>query len=356
MLLSVIAFLILTYLSKIHVKRKLFIAGILLGLSIGIRLQFIFVAFVLFIYVIWANYKKNIFKPKEILYLIGGGFTALIPLLILILINFKGFFFDIYMFHSIVDIQYVDYGLSFLERFYAMLEALLSKSNFLIVSLAVIFIGATYLFELSKNKDATLKLQSFFFLLPALGFIAVGKVILFQYIYPLIVFSMFGIILGISGLKVNKLRSLLVLLVFALVSVALGSNFQLQETFEPAKWEANTFNRYSEEISKITGENAKVLTLSPGRVLESGNSQIYKEFVTTPFIWRSSHFIPADIKNNLNIISMDGLSSYLEASPPDAILVGFEPEEIELPLIKYASSNNYQKKKVLEGILFLRNN
>ena len=82
-------------------------------------------------------------------------------------------------------------------------------------------------------------------------------------------------------------------------------------------------------------------TLSPAEVLESDSIGIYKEFASSPFIWRISYLVPENVKNELNIISEKEVDDFLQKHKPEVILTGYEPEVLERQFIEYARKNGY---------------
>jgi len=108
-------------------------------------------------------------------------------------------------------------------------------------------------------------------------------------------------------------------------------------------WYALSRHRISTLVDEAINGEAKVLTLSPAEILESDSIKIYKEFVSSPFIWRTSHSIPDDTRKEFNIISKKEVDNFMQINQPDAILTGYYPGDLELKLVEFAQKNGYKK-------------
>jgi hypothetical protein len=86
----------------------------------------------------------------------------------------------------------------------------------------------------------------------------------------------------------------------------------------------------------------KILTLAPTYPL-LGGFDVYPEFATGPFAWRSAHLIPAERRRRLHLVAPDDLDSFLEPYPPAGILTGYEDDgDLEKPFLEYAKRHGYQ--------------
>jgi hypothetical protein len=88
--------------------------------------------------------------------------------------------------------------------------------------------------------------------------------------------------------------------------------------------------------------DGKVLTLAPIFPLE-GKLDIYEEFATGPFMWRTADLVDKKDRKRLRIISENELDSYLTKKPPVAIFIGFEGG-LEKPMFLYAQKNRFKKQ------------
>ena len=120
-----------------------------------------------------------------------------------------------------------------------------------------------------------------------------------------------------------------------------GDRFQLADLKNPQDWTALSRYRCSSLVDEALHGPTKILTLSPAEILESDSISIFKEFVSSPFLWRTSYLIPDHLKGRLNIISEKEIYSFLQENQPDAIFTGYEWEVLEKSFIEFANENGY---------------
>ncbi|WP_274628678.1 hypothetical protein [Arvimicrobium flavum] len=87
------------------------------------------------------------------------------------------------------------------------------------------------------------------------------------------------------------------------------------------------------------GVSGKVATLAPLYVLEGG-LDVYPELATGLFAYRTGDLTPPELAKFYKMTSPTKVAAMLEAEPPAALLLGFEPE-LEAPLLAYAQMNGY---------------
>jgi hypothetical protein len=102
------------------------------------------------------------------------------------------------------------------------------------------------------------------------------------------------------------------------------------------------------EIRREVG-HGKVLTLAPLFPLEGG-LDIYDDLATGFVLWRSAPFLHPDKRERFGVVSKDELCALIAAEPPRGVLLGFEPEEQEFPLVAYAVRNGYRAKILSNGM------
>lgn len=88
------------------------------------------------------------------------------------------------------------------------------------------------------------------------------------------------------------------------------------------------------------GAQRNVLTLAPLIPLEGGLN-IYTQFVTGPFAWRSATLLPLARRADFGVIGPDDMGNLLSREPPDAILTGYE-EGLEGAFVDYARARGYR--------------
>jgi hypothetical protein len=119
--------------------------------------------------------------------------------------------------------------------------------------------------------------------------------------------------------------------------------------FHPQTWRPIIVHKVGEDIAKAIisrdgTDQAKVLTLSPIYPLEA-DLEIYPEFATGVFAWRSAPYLDSEQLVEFGIISEENINAYLEKSSPEAILVGLQPD-LENAFIEYATQNGYIAEEV----------
>jgi hypothetical protein len=120
-----------------------------------------------------------------------------------------------------------------------------------------------------------------------------------------------------------------------------GDRLELGELKNPGEWTALSRYRSSRLVDEALTGPTRILTLSPAEILESDSIHIYKEFVSSPFLWRTSYLIPDHLKERLNIISEKEIHRFLLENQPDAIFTGYEPEVLERSFIEFACEYGY---------------
>jgi hypothetical protein len=140
---------------------------------------------------------------------------------------------------------------------------------------------------------------------------------------------------------------------FTVAVVALRAEIigQLGLLARPADWLPIRVHRLGVAVAEEVSPGP-VLALAPIVPLEGG-LKIYPEFATGSLTWRVSPSMAAGPRRVYGVVSPEDLPAYLEADPPEAILVGFEidnegfslddPGGLEDPLEEYAREHGYQR-------------
>ena len=90
------------------------------------------------------------------------------------------------------------------------------------------------------------------------------------------------------------------------------------------------------------------MTLTPIYPLDGG-AEIYAEFATGVFAWRTGHLLTVDQRQAYQVISEEELDDFLSKDPPGAILVGLHPGQ-EAPLIDYARQEGFKESLLSEDL------
>ena len=145
-----------------------------------------------------------------------------------------------------------------------------------------------------------------------------------------------------------------IIIVFMFVSSVFGLLYykDINILLSSNEWFPNEAHKIGTEIA-LRVDKGRVLTLAPIFPLE-GKLEIYEEFATGPFAWRTAHLLPYTKRRELAIISESDLDDFLKTKLPNAILVGYEGG-LEEPFFRFAKNNSYKGSKLSNGkILFIR--
>ncbi len=343
LLLSVLSFLTLILTEK---SQESFltasISGLLLGIAIGFRLHFIFFTVPFAISLLLFLKKPIRTKLKLFIYFSLGVFAGLIPVFILFLMAPKEFIFDIFQFHFNIDMKaQAGAALPLGKKLSLLFPLMREKWQSSVLLEGAIILLVLKLFSLVKDDVLDFRINVLLVTLPFLVYLSVGKLLMIQYLYPLSVFLILFIFYGISALK--KYANYALMLFFALSILILpGVNHKIINEFKkPGDWNALSRYQISTLVDEATAGITKVLTLSPAEVIESDSIKIYNEFVSSPFIYRTSHLIQDDVRKEFNIISEKEIDSFLNENRPEAILTGYYPGDLEMKFIEFAQTNEY---------------
>lgn len=357
------AFAIYCYCRKAgRTKNWLFFSGLLLGAAMGTRLSIApgIIAFVIMI-VAYPNWRMNREKWYVVLAFSLGIFVSLLPSLFVFGYTPKAFVFG--------NIDYPQLNTMYREAMgyqramtvwgkLVYIKWMMSHPGNLIVliSFILVFLWRAPITPNGREADDF----GFWFLLILVPFLLLGSIaptpLWAQYFYAPIPFLVIGILYGVAtcGDEGEKVRWSLRLFATAVIvcSIYGVSNYRYLSTPRSAdEWIATEVHEVGIEIKREVVEG-RVLTLAPIFPLEGG-AEIYKEFATGPFAWRTAAFVREKDRRELGLISEDDLEEFLQKDPPRAILVGFE-RDLEKPLVKYARGRGYKALKLSNGkILWL---
>lgn len=344
---------------------RVFFSGVLIGLSIGVRLSFVSLigSFLLMIY-FYPGIEEQEERLSLLAWFISGCIVALYPVFFNFLTSPERFVFGNFGYARLNTLYRQEMGFSqamtFAGKFLYVTKEVFSKMSnvmlvggYLIVTMANVFL----------KRLAFRKSFNSVFIVIALTCLLIASFAptpsWYQYFYAPLPIMALGIIFGIKDLVNYKRRKwvLACVLSFVAVSYCFGAfkpillpSYVSGSTFTPREWEPVKIHRVGKELASRVG-GGKVLTLAPIFALEGGRL-IYKEFATGPFAWRTAHLLDSDDRTKYSLISEADLFPFLEKERPQGILVGFEGT-IEAPLIIYAMKKGYKKIKLARGTLFL---
>ncbi|MEA3435708.1 MAG: hypothetical protein U9R43_04535 [Thermodesulfobacteriota bacterium] len=345
LLLSILAFLLLT--SIVAGKKsflKAFLSGLFIGIAIGFRLHFILFAIPFALGVLLFLNLSLSLRLKLVICFSAGIFAGLIPVIVLVLIAPREFIFDVFEFHFSIDKQFLNHQkrlFTFGKRLRDFFAIISQSWHTLVLFFGVIWLAGLRIFKVIKDEVLNFRLAIILLTLPFLIYLAIGKILIYQYLYPLVIVSILGFFYGLSALKKYANIGTLVVSLLAFFMLWQGDPLQLSELKKPEDWTALSRYRCSRLVDEALTGPTRILTLSPAEILESDSIQIYKEFVSSPFLWRTSYLIPDHLREQLNIISEKEIQSFLQENQPDAIFTGYEWEVLEKSFIEFARENGY---------------
>ncbi|MCF8358284.1 MAG: hypothetical protein K9H26_05970 [Prolixibacteraceae bacterium] len=345
LLLTISSFLILISLeNKKHFFFRAAISGLLLGIAIGFRLHFIMftVPFALSL-LLFLKYSKSE-KLKLFICFSCAVFAGLIPVFILFAIAPQEFMFDMHDFHFNIDMKAqpgaaLPLGTKLSNIFLLMRDEW--QALVLLILTAVVLV--LKLFKLLKNDIVNFRINLLLITLPFIVYLSVRKLLLIQYLYPISVFLILFVFYGVSALKKHANYAAILVFIMSIFMIFDADYSKFRSINNPKSWYALNRNKISTLVDEAISGKARVLTLSPAEIIESDSITIYKEFVSSPFLWRNSHLIPEDVREKFNIISPKEAEKFMQENQPDAILTGYYPESLEMEFIEFAQNNDYLK-------------
>ena len=350
-----------------HSLVGLLTAGLLTGMSIGVRIYFVTIlpAFALALFFHPAGKGVRSFIRLAVVYAMGVV-VALLPILGYWLADPQRFWFNNIANHSLDTLYRMQTGfdgpMTLPGVFGYFWGSVVSQPGNLALVLGLLCLvypmGIWQVFKRRgiQNNDHGNTFEWLFWLsvvpLAEVGALTVAPP-WYQRFYSAVPLVICALVFGLAQLlKQADLRRPLALLIFVEV-VLLVNTYQLDDyrrvTFllHPETWRPLTYHEAGQKIKDQVGEG-KVLTLSPVFPLEAG-LPIYPEFSSGPLLWRISGLVDAEQREALGVISSAELDAFLANDPPAGILVGAE-KSVEGPLNDYALRNGYQQVPISDDL------
>jgi 4-amino-4-deoxy-L-arabinose transferase-like glycosyltransferase len=323
-------------------------AGALLGLAIGTRMSFLplLVPFACVAALDGAATRERLLRLTVFS---AAVLVALTPLLILCARAPEQFFFGNFIYNGPLNRAYriasgdPDVGVSSKLAFAAALlkfphnVALLAAFVYLAIWLPTRRGWRT----LIRHRNLAATLLCFPFLL--IGALAPSPSYK-QYYYALVPFLVLACVLGVARAMQmgNARRPLLAWYLLSGASVlALFADVPLLRHLAfPAEWPPVRVHALGKELRAYT--SGRVLTLSPLLPLEAG-LDIYKEFATGSFAWRTAALLPSEQKSEFRMVDSDALNEFLAAAPPAAILMPVASADRSPPFADYVEQHQYRR-------------
>ncbi len=242
-----------------------------------------------------------------------------------------------------------------------LLKDVLSEPGNLAVVITFFYLTVQWVsIALKKPRSLHFEVVYIFILLPFIFFGSFAPTpSWYQYFYAPMAFLIIGIFYIIYDLqnfdKIRKSNLWLIAIVLVFLFIyAIPKYKGIGNVINLEKWFPVKAHQQGVNISDVVSEG-EVLTLASIFPLEGGLC-IYNEFVMSPFAWRVAHILPENKRNELGLIGVGDLETFLADKCPDAILVGFESPITEEPLNTFAKKEGYDLIKLDGKILWIIEN
>lgn len=361
-----ILLVLLAFMAQVKATKKenptiwTFISGGLVGLAIGTRLTFITVS-IPFIVTLFYFPKITNRKSKviNILAFCLGVMVGLIPVMILFAIAPQEFVFGNFTYAQLNTSFRQETGfigpMSLIEKLeYLRINVINQPGNVLLLLATIFFAYTLGIIEFKKKGRFSVESLLILLIIPFLGVGGLLPTPTFnQYFFSPVPFAIIGILYGLSksnGLSGQRVHWPLILFIqiVILASIYLVEDApHIARLANPRSWYPLKVHRLGQEIQSASSQG-KVLTLTPIYPLDGG-AEIYPEFATGPFAWRTGHLMTVDQRQAFQVISEAELNDFLSKDPPGAILVGLHPGQ-EGPLIDYAQRDGFKEHSLSEDL------
>jgi hypothetical protein len=339
-------------------------SGLLLGFAIGTRLTYLALVAPFAAVAIWHPSTTSWRRRLVLTSAFGGGVViALVPALVLLAIAPEQFIFGNFAGAGLntqfrADLSHAE-TMTLLSKLKYVWQAMGRTGNLMIVLALLVVTPWASIVPRSVSPAKLEKGRQFplVFVLALMPFFIVGAFAptptWYQYLYAPIPFLVLAVLYGLAAPRSEAALkwSLKVFLVVVVVAVAYGSKDyrQARKLLAFEEWTPVKVHKMGQELP--SGSRAgKVLTVAPIIPLEGGR-EIYKEFVTGPFAWRTARFLPQHRRRALGMIAEQDLPDLVRGDLPGAVLVGFEKHGVEDGLIAYAQHDGYAPTALTDQVV-----
>jgi hypothetical protein len=342
---------------------RILLIGFLLGIATGVRLSF---AVALVPFGVYLLLDSRFIPPprrlKQIILLGAGSALGLLPSIATFAVDPRGFIFGNYSYqtlntsyYALIQIGQIMVPLGKVAYFG---HSILSDPGNGLLFLGLVVIVPLTILVSKRDQESRRSLiflgsMAFVLFLSAFGPTPTH----YQYFYASIPFVVLTVVYAMeSWLRVSKVYQWACLLYVALV---VGLSIDLPELRNSVKV-LSDFQRsvpiavhsFGDRLKSVSSEG-RVLTLAPIFPLEGG-LDIYEDFATGPFMWRTAPLLTESKREQYGVISQYELDELLDVDQPSLLLTGFEDSfdgfklndfgGLEVPLDKYASDHGYEVK------------
>ena len=335
-------------------------AGALLGIAIGTRLSFLplLLPFVCFAVVGTRDWPDRLARVGLFA---TATVVALSPTILLALSAPEQFFFGNFVYNGPLNRAYRaatgNPGIDLSSKFLFAIRMLKFPHN---IALIGAFAYLAIWRPARHGWKSFLAQRNIAFVVACVLFLSIGALApspsYKQYYYAFVPFLVLACVFGFTrAMRHDSARrpalaaSALALISVAAIAVDLPL---LRHLAAPGEWPVVRVHALGRELREQT--SGPVLTLSPILPLEAG-LDIYKEFATGPFAWRTAAFLPPGHKAVFGMVDAASLEAFLATASPPAILTPVTSTARNRPLAVYAQSHGYRRVRLHEDVdLWLR--
>jgi hypothetical protein len=334
----------------------LFASGLCLGVAVGARLSFLtafpaFLVALLFFDSAWRS------KVRALGSLVAGVLIALIPLSAFFVASPDGFLFGNLGYPRLntlfrFDVPPISAPMELGDKLGYLWTSVIGQPANLLLFLSFLLGLSVLCYGLWRRTAPPFETVLILLAVPCVG---IGSFLptpsWYQYFYAPVVFALIVVAFGLAHLTRPGTGQAKWAIVMFTEIVVLANLYGLDDyrrmsfVLHPDAWRPLMFHDIGGEVRAAFGDtpnaaNPRVLTLGPLFPLEAG-LDIYPAFATGPFAWRTSRYLDSATREALGVVSAEDLARYLSGSPPDGILVGFNPN-LESRFVEYAAQHGYQ--------------
>ncbi len=342
---------------KINKYVKIFITGLLIGISIGTKFTY---ALLPLCFILPWFYKHGLSRIcfKKTAIFCTGLLLGLLPMVILMgQAGFDVSYYNNVEFHNINTAWRIQTGYSATMNYYNKLKyalGILTSFSTSFIFIILFFNLAMSFFMKNKKNELDCKMKLILFTLISILMFMIPTPVWESYFVTFII-SLFLLICYFFPQEEIRKRRLSYGVILGIVMLLIVPNInesinKINACFKPELWSSSRLTLASSAIKMlISKENSDrpIATLTPLYVLEAG-FKIYPELSSGPFSFRSGGLLNREQREKYKIISSADLPDLFLRSPPSAILTGFQ-KEYEKDLVRFAVENGYKGFPIVEG-------
>ena len=330
------------------------VCGLLLGLATATRLSFAFALLAFVLAILLPPKRRWPERRRALLHLSAGALVGMLPALYFLVLSPQAFCFG--------NLTYI--GLN--TQYYRSLAApppsmtLLGKVDYIwdllrtqpangLSLLSLVGIGVC-VWRADPKAQVWRRLQPTALLwLCMLLSALVATPSQPQYFYPLwpLVILALVLLLGTTQ-RWGRTPIMLLLVAGGLAAILSRSPYQagLEIVFSPREWYPNKLHARGQWVRTLVnagdGQSTVVLTVAPILPLEGGVA-IDPALATGPFAWRVAPLLSDEERRRYHLFTPDELMAQLTVTPPRALLVGLENDDVDLEatLVDWAQRQGY---------------